>query len=92
MRQSLTAAEPVAELALTGDVARPARLTVPDLLDWPQHTARVSFECATSGVQEHSFAGPLLHDVLHDAGPGFDPARRKDRLRFLIAVTGADGH
>ncbi|MFE2985194.1 molybdopterin-dependent oxidoreductase [Streptomyces sp. NPDC059262] len=92
MRQSLTAADPAAELALTGDVARPARLTVPDLLDWPQHTARVSFECATSGVQEHSFAGPLLHDVLHDAGPGFDPARRKDRLRFLIAVTGADGH
>ncbi|MFD3474660.1 MULTISPECIES: molybdopterin-dependent oxidoreductase [unclassified Streptomyces] len=92
MRQSLTAAGPVAELALTGDVARPARLTVPDLLDWPQHAARVSFECATSGVQEHSFAGPLLHDVLHDAGPGFDPARRKDRLRFLIAVTGADGH
>lgn len=34
----------------------------------------------------------LLHDVLHDAGPGFDPARRKDRLRFLIAVAGADGH
>lgn len=24
--------------------------------------------------------------------PGFDPARRKDRLRFLIAVSGADGH
>ncbi|MGW6399775.1 molybdopterin-dependent oxidoreductase [Streptomyces sp. NPDC055134] len=92
MRQSLTAAGPVAELALTGDVARPARLTVPDLLGWPQHAARVSFECATSGIQEHSFAGPLLHDVLHDAGPGFDPARRKDRLRFLIAVTGADGH
>lgn len=92
MRQSLTAAGPAAEFALTGDVARPARLTVPDLLDWPQHAARVSFECASSGVQEHSFAGPLLHDVLHDAGPGFDPARRKDRLRFLIAVTGADGH
>lgn len=25
-------------------------------------------------------------------GPVFDPARRKDRLRFLIAVTGTDGH
>ena len=33
-----------------------------------------------------------LHDVLMDAGPGFDAARRKDRLRFLIAVRGADGH
>lgn len=33
-----------------------------------------------------------LHDVLKDAGPVFDPARRKDRLRFLIAVHGTDGH
>ncbi|WP_316764923.1 hypothetical protein [Streptomyces herbicida] len=40
-----------AELALTGDLARPARLTVPDLLLWPQHRVQVSFECATSGTQ-----------------------------------------
>lgn len=92
MRPSLTAAGPVAELALTGDLTRPARLTVPDLLAWPQHAADVSFECATSGIQHHRFTGPLLHDVLSAAGPGFDPARRKDRLRFLIAVSGADGH
>ncbi|MFD3588448.1 molybdopterin-dependent oxidoreductase [Streptomyces sp. NPDC058683] len=82
----------LAELDLTGDLARPARLTVSDLLRWPQHRVRVSFECATSGVQHHGFTGPLLYDVLSDAGPGFDPARRKDRLRFLIVVTGADGH
>ncbi|MFF3914543.1 molybdopterin-dependent oxidoreductase [Streptomyces sp. NPDC001852] len=80
------------EVALTGDLARPARLTVPDLLRWPQHRVAVSFECATSGVQHHRFAGPRLYDVLADAGPGFDAARRKDRLRFLIAVTGTDGH
>lgn len=40
----------------------------------------------------HHFTGPLLHDVLTDAGPVFDAARRKDRLRFLIAVRGTDGH
>lgn len=90
MSQTLT--PPVAELALSGDLARPARLTVPDLLGWPQHEVRVAFECRTSGVQHHTFAGPLLYDVLSDAGPGFDPDRRKDRLRFLIAVTGTDGH
>jgi DMSO/TMAO reductase YedYZ molybdopterin-dependent catalytic subunit len=89
---SQTLTPPVAELALSGDLARPARLTVPDLLSWPQHEVRVAFECRTSGVQHHSFAGPLLYDVLSDAGPGFDPDRRKDRLRFLIAVTGTDGH
>ncbi|MCD9874710.1 molybdopterin-dependent oxidoreductase [Streptomyces guryensis] len=87
-----TAAGPAAELVLTGDLERPARLTVPDLLAWPQHRAEVAFECATSGVQHHTFTGPLLHDVLMDAGPVFDPARRKDRLRFLIAVHGTDGH
>ncbi|MEU1513601.1 molybdopterin-dependent oxidoreductase [Streptomyces sp. NPDC005811] len=81
-----------AELLLAGDLARPARLTVADLLTWPQRRAAVSFECATSGVQHHRFTGPLLHDVLSAARPGFDPARRKDRLRFLIAVHGADGH
>jgi hypothetical protein len=30
--------------------------------------------------------------VLTDARPAFDPARRKDPLRFLIAVRGGDGH
>ncbi|MGW3409542.1 molybdopterin-dependent oxidoreductase [Streptomyces sp. NPDC000888] len=87
-----TPAQASAKLALTGDVARPARLTVADLMAWPQHRVRAGFECATSGVQHHRFGGPLLHDVLTDAGPGFDPLRRKDRLRFLIAVTGTDGH
>ncbi|WP_405626999.1 molybdopterin-dependent oxidoreductase [Streptomyces sp. NBC_00016] len=87
-----TAVGPVAELVLAGDLTRPARLTVPDLRGWPQHQAEVTFECATSGVRHHRFTGPLLHEVLADAGPGFDPARRKDRLRFLIAVSGADGH
>lgn len=96
MSQSLaaagTAVRPMADLVLTGDLNRPARLTVSDLLAWPQHEADVSFECATSGIRHHRFTGPLLHDVLAAAGPGFDPARRKDRLRFLIAVSGTDGH
>ncbi|MFF3847729.1 molybdopterin-dependent oxidoreductase [Streptomyces sp. NPDC002328] len=87
-----TAAGPATELDLTGDVAHPARLTVPDLHAWPQHAAQVAFECNTSGSRQHRFTGPLLLDVLMDAGPAFDPARRKDRLRFLVAVRGADGH
>ncbi|MEE4489086.1 molybdopterin-dependent oxidoreductase [Streptomyces sp. BE230] len=96
MSQSLSVAGATAgrvpELALGGDLARPARLTVPDLSAWPQYEADVSFECATSGIQHHRFTGPLLHDVLVGAGPRFDLTRRKDRLRFLIAVSGADGH
>lgn len=96
MSQSLaaagTAAARAAEIVLAGDLDRPTRLTASDLLTWPQHEADVSFECATSGIQHHRFTGPLLHDVLSAAAPAFDPARRKDRLRFLIAVSGADGH
>ncbi|MFI1441887.1 hypothetical protein [Streptomyces fructofermentans] len=96
MRQSHsaagTAAGPIAELALTGDLTRPARLTLPDLRARPQHRADVGFECATSGPRRHRFTGPLPHDVLADAGPESDRARRKDRLRILITVSGADGH
>lgn len=96
MSQSLEAARtpagPVAELVLSGDLDRPGRLTVPDLLGWPQRSARVAFECATSGARHHTYTGPLLHDVLAAARPAFDPGRRKDRLRFLVTVHGADGH
>jgi DMSO/TMAO reductase YedYZ molybdopterin-dependent catalytic subunit len=77
---------------LTGDIARPLRLTVADLRDWPEHEADVSFDCASSGIQHHHFRGPLLYDVLRAARPAFDPASRRERLRFLIAVTGLDGH
>ncbi|MGP9018008.1 molybdopterin-dependent oxidoreductase [Streptomyces sp. BR1] len=79
--------------ALCGDVARPAALTVADLRGgWAAHRADVVFDCATSGPQRHSFEGPLLREVVGDAGPGFDIRRRKDRSRFLLAVDGGDGH
>ncbi|MFD6275385.1 molybdopterin-dependent oxidoreductase [Streptomyces sp. NPDC060209] len=92
MSQSLAPLGPTAEVVLAGDLARPGGLTVSELRAWRQHHAQVSFDCATSGIQHHRFTGPLLYDVLSAAGPAFDPARRKDRLRFLIAVRGADGH
>nr|WP_202451733.1 hypothetical protein [Streptomyces sp. SID4948] len=77
---------------MLGDLARPTRLTVTALRAWPERDMDVSFECATSGVQRHRFRGPLLYDVLVAAGPAFGPAGRRDRLRFLITVTGLDGH
>ncbi|MEU1725758.1 hypothetical protein [Nonomuraea sp. NPDC005692] len=62
------------------------------LRSMPQRETTVSFECRSSGPRRHYFAGPLLIDVLHAAGPLFDPAERKSRLRFLISVLGRDGH
>lgn len=80
-------------LLIGGQVRRPASLTVADLRDrWAQHRARVVFDCATSGPRRHTFEGPLLREVVGDAGPAFDARRRKDRSRFLLSVTGGDGH
>ncbi|MFJ9407215.1 molybdopterin-dependent oxidoreductase [Streptomyces sp. NPDC101393] len=80
-------------LLISGRLLRPAALTVADLRDrWEQHHAEVIFDCATNGPQHHTFDGPLLRDVMEDAGPAFDARRRKDRARFLLTVTGGDGH
>ncbi|MEU8697716.1 molybdopterin-dependent oxidoreductase [Streptomyces sp. NPDC048680] len=79
--------------ALLGDVERPATLSVEDLRSgWEQHRAEVVFDCATNGPQHHSFEGPLLRDVILDAHPVFGARGRKDRSRYLVAVTGGDGH
>ncbi|MEU8706109.1 molybdopterin-dependent oxidoreductase [Streptomyces sp. NPDC048565] len=80
-------------LAVLGNVGRPATLSVGDLRSgWKQHRAEVVFDCATSGPQEHRFEGPLLREVVLDAQPLFDIRRRKDRSRFVLAVSGGDGH
>ncbi|MGW9435070.1 molybdopterin-dependent oxidoreductase [Streptomyces sp. NPDC055607] len=90
---STTGLAPAGSFALRGDVARPTTLTVADLRrDWEQHRVEVVFDCATAGPQHHTFAGPLLREVVAVAHPRFDPARRKERSRFLIAVGGGDGH
>jgi hypothetical protein len=78
---------------LWGDLYRPVTLTVPDLrAGWEQHRAEVTFDCATGGRRRHVFEGPLLREVVTDAGPAFDARRRKDRSRFLLAVAGEDSH
>jgi DMSO/TMAO reductase YedYZ molybdopterin-dependent catalytic subunit len=80
-------------LVLSGEVHHPVELTVADLRrSWEQHRAEVVFDCATSGPRHHTFQGPLLREVVAAAGPAFNAALRKDRSRFLLAVTGGDGH
>ncbi|AJT68940.1 hypothetical protein T261_7342 [Streptomyces lydicus] len=78
---------------IRGQLSRPLALTVADLRErWPQRRAEVVFDCATNGPQHHTFEGPLLREVIAEAGPAFDARRRKDRSRFLLSVTGGDGH
>ncbi|MEU8461937.1 molybdopterin-dependent oxidoreductase [Streptomyces sp. NPDC029003] len=82
----------MASFLLHGELDHPATLSVPDLRAWPQHRAEVTFDCATNGPQHHVFEGALLRDVIGGAGPVFDARRRKDRSRYLLAVSGGDGH
>ncbi|MFB7543259.1 molybdopterin-dependent oxidoreductase [Streptomyces zaomyceticus] len=82
-----------AAFTLWGEVAEPARLTVADLrTGWEQHRVEVVFDCATAGPQQHTFEGALLREVLGRVRPDFEPTRRKERSRFLLAVSGGDGH
>ncbi len=77
---------------LVGELHRLVTLTVTDPRGrWEQHRAEVTFGCAKEGPQHHTCEGPLLREVVSDAGPAFDVRRRKDRSRFLLAVTGGDG-
>ncbi|MGX1758004.1 molybdopterin-dependent oxidoreductase [Streptomyces lydicus] len=78
---------------IRGQLRRPLALTVTQLRErWPQRRAEVVFDCATNGPQHHTFEGPLLREVIDAAEPAFDVRRRKDRSRYVLAVTGRDGH
>lgn len=80
-------------LLIRGQLRRPLALTVAQLRErWPQRRTEVVFDCAKEGPRRHTFDGPLLRDVLDAARPAFDTRRRKDRSRFLLSVTGGDGH
>lgn len=79
-------------LLLHGHLDEPAELTVEDLRYLPVHRVEVHFDCRTSGEQRHGFEGPKLWDVLRAARPRIDFSGRKQRLRYLVSVTGSDGH
>ncbi|MFJ1708255.1 molybdopterin-dependent oxidoreductase [Kitasatospora sp. NPDC088346] len=77
---------------LHGSLDEPLRLTVAELRELPAHRVDAGFDCLGSGLQRHGFEGPKLWDVLRAARPRIDFTGRKQRLAFLLAVTGADGH
>ncbi|MDI2124617.1 hypothetical protein [Yinghuangia seranimata] len=79
-------------MRLGGEVRSPRVVAMDDLRSLPQQERAVTFTCRKSGVRRHAFSGPLLLDVAALAGPAFVPNERKDRLRFLISLRGADGH
>ncbi|MEV7600856.1 molybdopterin-dependent oxidoreductase [Kitasatospora sp. NPDC089797] len=89
-RSGATPATPT--VRLLGHLDEPAELTVEQLRALPAHRVEVSFDCLTEGEQHHGYEGPALLDVLLAARPRIDFSGRKQRLRFLLNVVGADGH
>jgi DMSO/TMAO reductase YedYZ molybdopterin-dependent catalytic subunit len=81
-----------AQVRLAGEVDHPGPVTVAALRELPQHTIELEFVCSRSGLRRHTFTGPLLLDLVMAAGPHFDRLITKDRVRFLLAVTGMDRH
>lgn len=83
---------PAARVRLTGELRHPRSFDVAALRDLPQRTVEAEFSCLREGVRRHTFTGPLLIDFISAAGPWFDPLVARSCLRFLLALTGADGH
>jgi len=81
-----------ARVRLAGELRHPGSFDVARLRELPQRTIAVEFGCLRDGPRRHTFTGPPLFDLVSASGPRFDPSVAKSRLRFLLAVTGADGH
>ncbi|MFK0213405.1 molybdopterin-dependent oxidoreductase [Streptomyces sp. NPDC090298] len=75
------------EVRVTGQVDKPYTLTLADLRSRPQISVTVEYISA-KGLQKHTYRGVPLHDVLQDAQPRFDDARKNGQLRGLVAATG----
>lgn len=92
MASGLDTARAGAEFRLAGEVTRSGPLTVAALREFPVRTARAEIACSCGPPHANVFSGPLLYDVITAAEPRFDPENPKDRVRYLITVTAADGH
>ncbi|HET9258338.1 MAG TPA: hypothetical protein VFO16_24505 [Pseudonocardiaceae bacterium] len=82
---------PAGKVLLIGDIEHSRILSVEDLRALPAKTVDVTFK-AGSGTQHHVYVGPLLLDVLTQAGPKFDPDIKNDKLRYFISVSATDGY
>ena len=74
------------QVSITGDVKTPLTLDLDALAARPSHNLQVKF---TEPDDAHTYRGPLLFDLLHEAGGEGDAGR--DLLTRLIVVTGAGG-
>ena len=79
-------------MRIGGEVLRPCELAMDELRALGRQQGEVAFSCRKSGVRRHRFEGPLLREVVALAEPVFTGGDRRDRVRFLLALRGGDGH
>ena len=84
---------PVGSVVITGELEDRVFLTFEqfEALPLTLHTLTVTFQ-AGQAVEQHTFTGFLLIDVLNFLKPQFDPDVKNDRLRFYVSATGTDDY
>jgi DMSO/TMAO reductase YedYZ molybdopterin-dependent catalytic subunit len=81
-------------IALGGILKRPASLSLDDLTRFQAHEIETMPTPRHGGivVGPRSYTGPLLWDLLEDAGPVVDSTINEDILRKAVVVHSTDGH
>ncbi|MGD9894228.1 MAG: hypothetical protein AB7U18_23325, partial [Dehalococcoidia bacterium] len=71
---------------IEGLVNAPRTITLEDLQALPSQEIAVEF-ISGSSVEQRTYRGVLLHDLLIAAEPRFDRDRRNDMLRWYVTVS-----
>jgi hypothetical protein len=84
---------PVGSVVITGELEDRVFLTFEqfEALPLTSHNVSVMFQ-AGQAMEQHTFTGFLLFDVLSILKPQFDPEVKNDRLRFYVSATGTDDY
>jgi hypothetical protein len=84
---------PIGSVVITGELEDRVFLTFEqfEALPLPLHNVSVTFQ-AGQAVEQHSFTGFLLYDVLNFLKPQFDPDVKNDKLRFYVSATATDDY
>jgi len=84
---------PVGSIVITGELEDRVFLTFEQLEALPLQSQNLSVTFqAGSAVEQHTFTGFLLFDLLDFFKPQFDPNVKNDKLRFYVSATGTDDY
>ena len=84
---------PIGSVVITGELAERVFLTFEqfEALPLTSHNVSVMFQ-AGPAVEQHTFTGFLLFDVLTLLKPQFDPDVKNDKLRLYVSATATDDY